>query len=246
MVSHIPIPSGFPDGIFFIMLIVMGFREYIRNKFVEDDKAKVLREAMEFCQFNSVHGKYFEFGVWKGDSFLKAYKAAEIIGLKNMEFVAFDSFQGLPVPKSEEKFFLKKGDYSCNLEDFLAILLKNKVDLKKVFTVHGFYNETLKSVQIKFLENFHASVIYIDSDLYESAVCVLDFIVPYLQEGTIILFDDWNIFKGNNEMGERKAFKEWTARNNVEYSHFKDFSWHGTSFIIHKWRKPENNLKVLQ
>ena len=54
-----------------------------------------------------------------------------------------------------------------------------------------------------------AAVIYVDCDLYESTVPVLKFIKPFLQRGTIIVFDDWNCFHGDPDRGERRAFKEF-------------------------------------
>ena len=58
-----------------------------------------------------------------------------------------------------------------------------------------------------------AAVIYIDCDLYTSTVHVLDFIQDFLQRGTIIVFDDWNCFFGDPNKGERKAFREFLAKN---------------------------------
>jgi hypothetical protein len=44
-------------------------------------------------------------------------------------------------------------------------------------------------------------------------VPVLNFIKPFLQPGTIIVFDDWNCFIGDPEKGERRAWAEFTAAN---------------------------------
>ncbi|MCG2718374.1 MAG: methyltransferase, partial [Nanoarchaeota archaeon] len=72
-------------------------------------------------------------------------------------------------------------------------------------------------------------------DLYESTVLVLDFITEYIQDGTIIIFDDWFSFRGNPNRGEQKAFKEWLKKNpSIKTTEFYRFGWHGNSFITHR------------
>ena len=58
-----------------------------------------------------------------------------------------------------------------------------------------------------------AVVIYVDCDLYDSTVTVLDFAKDLLQKGTIMVFDDWFCFYGDPDKGERTAFKEFLALN---------------------------------
>jgi O-methyltransferase len=48
-------------------------------------------------------------------------------------------------------------------------------------------------------------VIWVDCDLYESTVPVLDFITEYIQDGTVIIFDDWYSFRADPDRGEQKA-----------------------------------------
>ncbi|OCR92398.1 hypothetical protein [Campylobacter fetus] len=65
-------------------------------------------------------------------------------------------------------------------------------------------------------ENVKASLIYIDCDLYTSSKTVLDFIAQsdLLQDGTIIAFDDWDLYRANPNKGQRKAFKEFKEKIN--------------------------------
>ena len=65
----------------------------------------------------------------------------------------------------------------------------------------------------------------IDCDYYSSARDVLNYIKPYLQKGTIIIFDDWYAFKGDKNHGEQKAFNEFLNKNKDIY--FIDFPTHG-------------------
>jgi hypothetical protein len=51
--------------------------------------------------------------------------------------------------------------------------------------------------------------VHIDCDLYESTKVVLEGVAPILQEGTLLLFDEWFSYKGNPARGEARAFFEF-------------------------------------
>ena len=69
-----------------------------------------------------------------------------------------------------------------------------------------------------------AAIVWIDCDLYESTVPVLDFIVPFVQTGTIFCFDDWFSFAGHFMKGEIRATREWLERNpDIRLTQYRDF-----------------------
>ena len=74
----------------------------------------------------------------------------------------------------------------------------------------------------------------VDCDLYESACSVLNFLSDLVRDGTVLIFDDWHVYRGNSLKGEQRAFNEWLAANpQLKATEFQKFSWHGNSFIIH-------------
>ena len=200
-------------------------------------REKVLKQAMEFVRTNKLEGDYLEFGVYRGGTFMPAYHFSKRILKNSMKFYAFDSFEGLPEPTgvdTEVKEF-QKGEYSCSLDEFKKILKGNQVNLSDVIFIPGWYNETLNQKTKEELNIQKVAVVYIDCDLYESTVPVLDFITDYLQDGTIIIFDDWFHFKGNPDRGEQKAFAEWLNKNpEIKTSEFHKFGGYLNSFIVHK------------
>jgi len=70
------------------------------------------------------------------------------------------------------------------------------------------YTETKRRLSLK-----RASLVLIDCDLYESTVPVLAFITDLLDQGTIIIFDDWYRYKGHLDKGEQRACREWLDKN---------------------------------
>lgn len=200
-----------------------------------DPREKMLNFAMRYVRVSGLKGDYFEFGVYRGDTMIAAYHIANRDTLDAMRFYAFDSFEGLPEPDRNGAQQFKKGQFACSEEQFKKNLFKHKVDLSRVHIVSGWYKDTLNAETRKKLPAQKATIVYIDCDLYESAVDVLNFITPYLEHGTLILFDEWFAYRGDPAMGEQKAFREWLAKNpRISAAEYQKFGWSGNSFIIHR------------
>jgi len=215
-----------------------GYFSAWRDVFAYSEREKMVRQAMRFAFFSKLEGDYLEFGVARGGNFVSAFFFAKICNLTAMQFYAFDSFAGLPkitgIDAQGFRQFEEKA-FACALDEFRAIIKSKGVDLRRVQLVSGWYDTSLNSETKQKLALKKAAVIWVDCDLYESTVPVLNFITDYLQDGTILIFDDWFCFRGRPDRGERKAFQEWLACNpDISYSQFATFGWHGNSFIIHK------------
>ena len=70
---------------------------------------------------------------------------------------------------------------------------------QKMKIIEGFYKNTIENKTTQDLKIDKARVVMIDCDLKGSARLALEFIKPSIQEGTILLFDDFVFFKGNFE-----------------------------------------------
>jgi len=176
-------------------------------------------------------GDYYEFGVFRGGSMLAATRATKSSAVGR--FFGFDSFCGLPKPvgiDSEEK--LKKGDFACSRADVERYLGSHGVDMGLVTLVDGTYDRLTEEHKTS-LSMGPASVVLIDCDLYASAVQALSFVESLLRDGTVVLFDDWNLYGARADRGERRAFTEFLARSR-EWAPvvLGDFGWHGRSFIM--------------
>jgi len=88
-----------------------------------------------------------------------------------------------------------------------------QISANRLITVPGFYNESLKEDLKETVDLKAASIVMIDCDLYSSTVSVLEFITNLVQDGTILIFDDWYAYKGSPNYGERLATQEWIKKN---------------------------------
>ena len=129
-------------------------------------------------------------------------------------YVAFDSFQGLPeMEELDRSSIFRPGNLATPENEFIRLIVAHGMPRNTLITVKGFYEESLTTPLRDRLLPTKAAVIYIDCDLYKSTVPVLKFIRPFLQKGTVIVFDDWNCYHGDPQFGERRAWAEFTRAN---------------------------------
>jgi hypothetical protein len=160
-------------------------------------------------------GDYYEFGMFKGYSFLQAQKFAAAQGAKSLRFFGFDSFEGLPEvaegPDATTDDFYQ-GQYCCSFDDVRASLDQGGVDWSRTVLTRGFFDQSLRPA----LREQHGMkpvvIALIDCDLYSSTVDVLRFIEPLLMDRSILVFDDYNCFNRVDDKGQRKALAELLAR----------------------------------
>lgn len=182
-----------------------------------------------------VAGNYYEFGLFRGYTFWYAQRSALRIGLRDMQFYGFDSFCGLPAIEGvdAESGEFRKGDYSATLAQVKRNLDNHGVNWAKTHLVQGFFDTSLARFDEGLDAADQVAVALIDCDLYSSTIPVLEFLSKRLQDGSILMFDDWNCFNASDDMGERRAFREflaahpeWTAES------FVSFGWHGQAFLL--------------
>lgn len=202
------------------------------------ERVRIVNRSLDFVRHAKVQGDYFEFGVFQGAVFSYAFQAATLRGEQSMHFVALDSFKGFSAPKGNDDIgTLAEGDRSCSEEQFLANLQRARVDMTRVTTVPGFFADTLqgqgRSKTDKLLGERKVAIAYIDCDLYEPAYDALHFLTDRIVDGTVVIFDNWFLFKGSPFRGEPKAFKQWLSEH-PEFiaTHFYNFGWHGASYIL--------------
>lgn len=182
-------------------------------------------------------GDYLEFGVYRGATFAHAFQVMAPLFAK-MRFVALDSFEGLPEPQGADAagnytsgFY--RGEFSCSEEEFLAGIKAAGVDTSRVITVRGWFNETLVPGPAARLGLDRIAAAWIDCDLYESTIPVLDFLTERLSIGSVVLFDDWRCFRNLADFGQQRACREWLARNpRLALNAFFGFGFHGQAFTV--------------
>jgi O-methyltransferase len=199
--------------------------------------AEAIDSAMDHLRSNEVVGDYYEFGLYRGYTFWSAQKSADRAGLAGMRFFGFDSFTGLPdmTGEDEKSMVFFPGDYKCARDELIGYLTEHDYDWSRATLIEGYFEESLTSDAKLEHHMGLASLVMVDCDLYQSTVPVLAFIADLLQDGTLILFDDWYCFGEKDDRGEPRAFREFLAAHQEwRADAMMDFPKFGKGFVMHR------------
>ncbi len=177
--------------------------------------SRILWASELYQKIIPVHGSICEFGVRYGPN-LALFTALRGIYEPlnpNRRIIGFDTFAGFPsVTPAMDTERYKPGDYAVpeNYESFLETVLSVHESMGPLESMRRF--ELVKgdaSVTINEYLKAHPetliSLAYFDMDIYEPTKAVLTAILPYLNKGAIIAFDEVNL---PDFPGETVAFRE--------------------------------------
>jgi len=144
----------------------------------------------------AVRPAYLEFGVWEGE--MIGYVSRTLTS-PTATIVGFDSFEGLP---EDWTATLRAGDFSTGGN-------APAIDDPRVSFVKGWFDQTLATCQVP---DHDLLVVSIDSDLYSSAVAVLNWAEDVLRVGDYVYFDEFH-----DRLHEGRAFYEFLDRTGYEF-----------------------------
>jgi O-methyltransferase len=220
----------------------------IRGPINLNDRQGALHKAWGHVFSSHLKGDYVEFGIHKGDTFITSYK--EYLGfrkwlekqtvsseewrrtvannyIKNeVKFHGLDTFEGMPT-NNEGNVMFAEGTFMSSLEE-----VQNKcvrAGMKDFFLHKGLFTQSTDKLGSKISK--HVAIVNIDGDLYESARDSLNIIEPYLQIGTVLLFDEYNAFNADNLRGERKALIEFTEKSPYVFEKWFSYLYCGQAFL---------------
>jgi hypothetical protein len=224
--------------------------------FYDGERARAIhgeayRRAVEFVTLGGVVGDVLEFGVLGGWSArLFAETMRDVFNLNDLHL--FDSFEGLPDYESEidrnsyeiggrniwtdkmkfpDAFLAQFGQaHHLHIRDRLSEVIR----AERVVLHKGFYSETLKQDL-----GLKAAIVHFDCDLYQSSIEVFDGLarMDALQDGCVLLFDDWNCNRANPNYGQRRALREFLNRQfRFTASPWFTYGYNGAAYHLHDAR----------
>lgn len=208
-----------------------------------------IRRVLDFVTLGGIVGDVLEFGVLGGWSArLFAETMRDILNLNDLHL--FDSFDGLPTALSDvdrnsyeiggrgswpermrfsDAFVEELGE---SIDRHVASRLATVVRPERIHMHRGYYDRTLaRDLPLR------AAVVHVDCDLYDSTVQVLQALyrMNALQDGCVLMFDDWNLNKASPRFGERRAFQEFLdGQDQFTASPFFTYGFNGAVFILHQ------------
>ena len=177
------IKAGSPIGVYYQNLSqeCYNFFEQDMKKSAIFLKSNDIRKYSIFRAFNNSNTKenlFLEFGVYKGDS-INLF--GNFLSQHSREIYGFDSFEGL-----EEEWNMN--DY--NPIGRFSLNKKNPKVLKNVTLIKGKVQSTLENF-LKDKKDKKIIFVHMDMDTYIPTKYALNKIKPFLQKGSVILFDEF-------------------------------------------------------
>lgn len=204
--------------------------DYVKTLFylnlIEAPRRLLRKGLFQFYRYDHVYGvlrdckkryqgrfSILEFGTSAGYSFAKLLYATRYLGLEDRVTVyGFDSFEGMPRAADRRDEDLVEGDswgegqfrgsYE-ELQDYCAKRYKN-------FRLHkGWFESSVNESTLSPLQTELPILVWIDVDYYSSARTVLERLIPYLPNGCVIYFDEYdNLNYGSRLTGEARLVHE--------------------------------------
>lgn len=223
-------------------------------QWTESERFQYLRHlyrSLEFVGANGVGGDLMEFGVSRGASLMLLEQIADEVlrqrWSRDYRIFGFDSFQGLPASSGPDRqvhgdpdgpgLHFKEGMYAASKSDLEARIAKEAKNPDSIRLIEGFFEDSLTPELRGELGVEQVSLVTIDTDLYEPTRLVLDWIEPLITDVTILVLDDWFLYKGDPTLGQQLALNEFLEANpDIRASEFFGYAWHAQAFLLHRAR----------
>lgn len=203
-------------------------------------KVTALKNALYFAELDGLEGDYLEFGVFQGSSMISAYKCWKNVRRGRdtpRAFYGFDSFEGVKIHIEEDQHPIwVDGAFAVDFERVKKRIAKHLRDAKWNL-VKGYLEDTVEGKGLGDFGIEKVAVVLIDVDLGGPTKIALDFVKPGLQEGSIVIFDDYLFYSGNLSLGEQGAFRAFQEENdNFTFTRLYDYGLCGRAFIVSEIR----------
>lgn len=192
----------------------------IENKFfynlTHQRASKIYAQCDIFLRTLKIKGDIAEFGVFKGNSLNRFILLRDFYAKKKIIY-AFDTFKIIKTHKKDldhhryQKFIKDSKNYQLS-----ELQIKKSLTKKKMFKNVKLIKGDVKNTFSKSLKNVKLSFVFLDLDLYDPSLYVLSNIWKKMQQGAIILLDNYKVFKG-----ETKAVNEFVKKNKLTIYNFK-------------------------
>ena len=220
---------------FFPLAVLVPWVRLLRGRYAAENYS-MYEKSINWLKLNHVSGDFVEFGVGSGMSFCyfsNLTRRIDPTGIRR--FLLFDSFEGLPEPVGRDAHPQWQAQaWAFGEKAVLARARRYRADLSQVDTIHGYYDEVLSEEMASKIDLGLIALVHIDCDLESSTTAALDFIKPFVQTGTIVLFDDFFCYSGDPRRGESAAFTDWCSRNDIGANPWQAYSFHGKAFFLYK------------
>ncbi len=217
------------------------------------DRYGALSKAWGYVFNNELRGDYYEFGVGPGNCLSSSFiiynryqnwlaagsqsadpehreKAVRFADFE-ARFYGLDTFEGIP-DNDEGNPIFAPGSYKCSIEAVRRRCASVGLRGDQVQLVKGLFSET--APLLFSLNPRPAGIINMDCDLYRSAKDAFAVCYHLIQDGTVLLCDDYNHFCASPDKGERRALKEFQEEKGIQFEPWFPYEYCAQAFLCHR------------
>lgn len=198
----------YPSGILSPNAITMIFIPNLNN----------LHDLLTYVMENNLDGELVETGVWRGGAVIFMASFNKFYNL-NKKIYACDSYEGLPKNSIYEEDAIVNGndkrfDFAVSLEEVQNNFLKYDVLDENVIFVKGFFEDTMKNINIDKI-----SILRLDGDMYTSTIVVLEELYDKVVPKGVIIIDDygWDIAGCSNAVDNFRKSRNITSEMHFSF-----------------------------
>lgn len=200
-------------------------------------KIAALKRAFYLCNLEAVPGDYLEFGMYEGTSFIGAFEANRCGRDNNTPeraFHGYDSFEGFKYFSGNDQHpFFAEGAFKSSYQ-----ATRKRVDRhfgnRAVWSITpGYVEDTIGGKDCRKCGIEKIAIVFIDLDLGSPARIALDFVRPALQQGSILVFDDFFAYSGSLQKGVAGSFESFRRQHpELRFRHLLDYGYGGSAFVL--------------
>jgi O-methyltransferase len=208
------------------------------------ERARALARSVWTIASSGINGDVVEFGTMSGLTAKVLARSISVLEKKaryDRTLHLFDSFEGLPEATSEidqAQSFVQNGTWAKGAlkglsESALAAICAREYRRDRIRTYAGWFSDTVFLLQ----KDTQLALLHVDCDLYQSTMDALEpcFRNGWVSKGALIHFDDWNIERSSNDLGERRAWRELVERHKIDFTMGGYYAEAGCWLIVHSY-----------
>lgn len=177
-------------------------------------RVQALIEATRYVVREGIPGAIVECGVWKGGSTMAALRTLAAAGVADRDVWLFDTFEGMTEPSAkdgeEERRTYRKLARADGSSDWIRVgvdevranVAQCAYPMDRVRFVKGPVEDTIPAQAPE-----RIALLRLDTDWYASTLHELEHLFPRLQEGGVLIIDDYGAWEG-----ARRAVDEYVER----------------------------------
>ena len=182
------------------------------------ERVFALRQAVQYVTNSQIPGAIVECGVWRGGSMFVIAKTLVELGVSDRDLYLFDTFESMPPPGEHDvdvwgthagEFFdaaVASPVYAYLPQDQVQELLTSTgYPVERIHFVRGMVEDTLPDAAPA-----EIALCRLDTDWYVSTAHEMRHLFPLINEGGIVIIDDYGHF-----MGAKQAVDEYLRSKGI-------------------------------